>query len=235
MANFTTMSQRIVLIGALLLATGACTTTRNQQAAIPAPELKTGDSWVYEQRNAYNSELLQTLNVSVIDVSNIASTLRITPSPGSEEFTQIINRELNPRKNAVVLGRLRDFEPAYDAHKFPLSVGQTWRSEASSVDPVTKKLLTFKIWGDVVSAEKIRVAAGEFDTLKIVRRVYPNDEEWWRTGTRIRETEWYAPAVRAVVKREERSAYTDTASGEPPLVRPGDWIITTLTSYKLEK
>ncbi|MEY4729146.1 MAG: hypothetical protein RL020_304, partial [Pseudomonadota bacterium] len=109
MANFTTMSQRIVLIGALLLATGACTTTRNQQAAIPAPELKTGDSWVYEQRNAYNSELLQTLNVSVIDVSNIASTLRITPSPGSEEFTQIINRELNPRKNAVVLGRLRDF------------------------------------------------------------------------------------------------------------------------------
>jgi hypothetical protein len=228
------MTLRILSMLAMTLTIGACATARDQPA-ISAPELKTGDSWMYEQRNGYNNELLQTLSVSVIDVSNDASTLRVTPSVGAAEFTQTINRELNPRKNAVVLGRLRDFEPAYDAHKFPLSVGQAWRTEANSVDPITNKLLTFKIWGDVVRAEKIRVPAGEFDTLKIVRRVYPNDEEWWRTGTHIRETEWYAPAVRAMVKREERSAYTDTASGEPPMVRPGDWIITTLTTYKLEK
>jgi hypothetical protein len=148
---------------------------------------------------------------------------------------QTLSRELNPSKNAVVLGLQRDFMPAYDAYKFPLSVGQTWRTQSNSVDPITKKLLTFKTWGDVVGAEKIRVPAGEFDTLKIVRRVYPNDEEWWRDGTRILETEWYAPAVKRIVKREERSYYVDTASGEPPLMRPGDWIVTNLTNYRLEK
>lgn len=227
------MAYRILLMIASALVLSACATARDQPT-LPAPALKTGDSWLYEQRNGFNGEMIQTLAYEVT-ASGDDSTLRVTPSVSPKEFTQTVNRELNPHKNAVVLGRLRDFEPAYAAHKFPLSVGQTWRTEASSVDPVTKKMLTFKIWGDVVGAEKIRVPAGEFDTLKIVRRVYPNDEEWWRTGTRIRETDWYAPAIRAVVKREERSAYTDTASGEPPLVRMGDWVITTLTSYRLEK
>jgi hypothetical protein len=224
------MLLRSLFLFVFFLALGACATARDQPA-IPAPELKTGDSWVYEQTNGYNGELLQTLRVNAEN----ANTLRVTPSTDAAGFIQTINHQLNPSKNAVVLGRQRDFEPAYAAYQFPLSVGQRWRTEANSVDPITNKLLTFKIWGDVVGAERIRVPAGEFDTLKIVRRVYPNDEEWWRTGTRLRETEWYAPAVRAVVRREERSAYTDTASGEPPLARPGDWILTTLTSYKLEK
>ncbi len=223
------MLPRPLCLSFCAIALSACATARDQPA-IPAPALKTGDSWVYEQRNGYNGELLQTLRVNAAD----ANTLRVTPTDGAAEFIQTINNELNPQKNAVVLGRQRDFEPAYAAYQFPLSVGQTWRSEATSIDPVTKKLLTFKIWGDVVSAEKIRVPAGEFDTLKIVRRVYPNDEEWWRSGTRIRETDWYAPVVRAVVKREQRSAYTDTASGEPPLVRPGDWIITELKNFSLQ-
>ncbi len=224
------MLRRSLFIFVLFITLGACATARDQPA-IPAPALKTGDSWIYEQRNGYNSELLQTLSVTVVD----ARTLRVTPSANTAEFIQAINSELNPSKNALVLGRLRDFEPAYDAYKFPLGVGQTWRTESQSVDPISKKLLIFKIWGDVVGAEKIRVPAGEFDTLKIVRRVYPNDEEWWRTGTRILETEWYAPAAKRIVKREERSAYTDTASGEPPLVRNGDWLITELASYRLEK
>jgi hypothetical protein len=224
------MFPRTILLVVSVLALSGCATARDHPA-FAVPELKTNDSWTYEQRNAYNHELVRTLNVKVMDTS----TLRFTASLGSAEFTQTINRELNPSKNAEVLGRLRDFEPAYDAYKFPLSVGQAWRTESKSVDPESKKILTFKIWGDVVGAEKIRVPAGEFDTLKIVRRVYPNDEEWWRTGTRILETEWYAPAAKRIVKREERSAYTDTASGEPPLVRKGDWLITELTSYSLEK
>ncbi|MGB8338048.1 MAG: hypothetical protein WCD07_11890 [Burkholderiales bacterium] len=229
------MPHRILLFLACLIALAACATARDQLPAIPAPELKVGDSWVYEQRNGYNGELLQTLNVNVLDVSGDAIALRVRPSAGVGEFTQILNRELNPRRNAVVLGFQRDFEPAYDAYKFPLNVGQTWRTQGISVDPITKKLLTFKIWGDVVCAEKIRVPAGEFDTLKIVRRVYPNDEEWWRDGTRILETEWYAPTVKRIVRREEDSYYVDTASGQPPLVRRGDWIVTNLTAYKLEK
>jgi hypothetical protein len=229
------MAQRILLILVTLFALGGCVSAREQQPATPAPELKVGDSWAYEQRNAYNHELVQTLEMKVMDVGADAISLRVTPSAGQKEFTQTLSRELNPQRNAVVLGRQRDFEPAYDAYKFPLSVGQTWRTESKSVDPTTKKLLSFKIWGDVVGAEKIRVPAGEFDTLKIVRRVYPNDEEWWRTGTRILETEWYAPAVKRIVKREERSAYTDTATGDPPLVRNGDWLMTELTAYSLEK
>lgn len=225
------MSQRLLLTLISLFALGACAPARAPQPAVPVPEIKIGDTWQYEQRNAYNGELMQTLSVSVIG----AGTLRFTPSTGAAAFIQTIDSELNPRQNALVLGRQRDFEPAYEAFKFPLSVGQTWRTESKSVDPVTKKLLTFKIWADVVGAEKIRVPAGEFDTLKIVRRVYPNDQEWWRDGTRILETEWYAPAVKRIVKREERSSYVDTASGEPPLVRRGDWLVTNLISYQLEK
>jgi hypothetical protein len=228
------MSPRIFCVAVSLLALSACATAREQQAAIPAPELKIGDSWVFEQRYGYNRELLQTLNVDVTEAGSEFIRLRVVPSSGPTEFLQTLTRDLNPRNNAIVLGRLRDFEPAYGAYQFPLSVGQSWRADSMSVDPLTKKNLTFKIWGDVTGTEKIRVPAGEFDTLKIVRRVYPNDEEWWRSATEILETEWYAPAAKRVVRREEKSVYVDTASGLPPLVRRGDWIVTELKSYKLQ-
>lgn len=233
--QFSIKAAEITLIVIGLLALSGCASAPDPRLAVAAPELTAGDSWVYEQRNGYNRELMQTLAVDVLDVRGGDIALRIAPSNSSAEFIQTINRELNPRRNAMVLGPPRDFEPAYAAYKFPLNVGQTWRNESKSVDPISRKLLTFKIWGRVVSAEKIRVPAGEFDTLKIVRQVYPDDDEWWRSGTRIEETEWYAPAAKRIVKREEKSAYTDTASGWPPLVRKGDWVVTTLTSFKLEK
>jgi hypothetical protein len=228
-----TMSPRLFCAIVSLLSLSACATAREQQAPIPAPELKVGDSWLYEQRNGYNRELLQTLSVDVTEAGNDTIKLHVVPSSGPAEFIQTLTREINPRNNAMVLGLLRDFEPAYGAYRFPLNVGQSWRADSMSVDPVSKKNLTFKIWGKVTGAQKIRVPAGEFDTLKIVRRVYPNDDEWWRSGTEILETEWYAPAVKRVVKREEKSEYVDTASGLPPLIRRGDWIITELKSFSL--
>jgi len=111
----------------------------------------------------------------------------------------------------------------------------------------------FPVWidGAVLGWERVKVPAGEFDTLKIQRNVY---FDYWehavRDRSKIRELEWYAPAVKQSVRREASSQYlsylADDGTGRPGFVRvkggkddggggyvQDDWLIYELVEYSV--
>jgi hypothetical protein len=77
----------------------------------------------------------------------------------------------------------------------------------------------------VLGWERVRVPAGEFDAVKVRRRVYL---QYFRLGDRgqsvIDETDWFAPALGQVVRRETTSQYLRLAQrGRPSgLLRVSD-------------
>ena len=59
--------------------------------------------------------------------------------------------------------------------------------------------------------ERISVPAGEFDTIKVRRFVYPGDTYFTQTETRITEVDWYAPALGRPVRTERKSEWLDVS------------------------
>ncbi|MBC7944037.1 MAG: hypothetical protein H7X91_01950 [Burkholderiales bacterium] len=121
-------------------------------------------------------------------------------------------------------------EPAYP---FPLQAGRNW--SVNTTVTVNQKTFAANVRGQALGWERIKVPAGEFDTLKIRRQVYLQDQEWWRSGTEVYEIDWYAPELQQIVRRDTRSEYRDVARGRDPFggnVIKGDWNIVELTSYR---
>jgi len=90
-----------------------------------------------------------------------------------------------------------------------------------------------RVDGKVLGNERIRVPAGEFDTIKVRRFVYVGDWDGFRLETNIMETEWYAPVLGRPVRSESKSEYIDNSqcrrNGCPPI--RGDWNVYELMSH----
>jgi hypothetical protein len=89
----------------------------------------------------------------------------------------------------------------------------------------------------VTGWERVRVPAGEFDALRVQRYVYAGNNEYFRTQEEISQVDWYAPAVRNVVRSEGSSSHIDTSRsgggrGRPLRVR-GDWLVYELASFSV--
>jgi hypothetical protein len=85
------------------------------------------------------------------------------------------------------------------------------------------------LYGSVHGWEKVRVPAGEFDAIKIVRDLYLGDPEWRRSETRRTEFDWYAPEVKWIVKQEWAEEYQDN-SGDSGR-QNGDRLLRELVSF----
>jgi hypothetical protein len=96
--------------------------------------------------------------------------------------------------------------------------------------------------------ERVKVPAGEFDAIKVRRFVVVNYFEYAVRGhSETIELEWYAPAVKQVVRRETSGKYLSflARSGGPivpvrgrgddggPRMELDDWLIAELTRYEI--
>ena len=79
--------------------------------------------------------------------------------------------------------------------------------------------------------ERVRVPAGEFDTVKIHRIIYPGDPGNFRTETRIDETDWFAPALGRSVRTETNSSWEEPC-GRRYCTYRGDWHLRELTEVR---
>lgn len=79
--------------------------------------------------------------------------------------------------------------------------------------------------------------AGEFDTVKIRRLVYPGDPNFDQMETQIIEVEWYALALKRAVRIERRSEWIEPArcGMSAPCDFHGDWDVLELTEVRLMK
>lgn len=196
-----------------------------------------GDTYVYRVINAYNNELRGHLSYRV----DKAEGNRITQSVSADKpglqtpTTEILTPEGKWLRHSIVnRERLVDynFSPAYPAYEFPLEPGKEWSTRVNATNTETNSNHSVRVDGVVLGKERIRVPAGEFDTIKIKRMIYAGDDVYYQQlkETNIFETEWYAPALGRAVRFERNSGYADLSRGVRNRTVRGDWEIFELVS-----
>ncbi len=231
---------RFLLLAALSAAVAACApipvgTPVQSSASAAMPALAIGDSWTYRVRDGYTGLARpdQRLRVTGADPDRV----RVAASrSGGPDETQIFDREWNWLSRPATNLPFFEYSPAYRALSFPLAVGKTWRAKATATDPRDGRRFAVWIQGTVQGWEKVKVPAGEFEALKIRRMVFIDYWEYTLRGrSEIVEYEWYAPAVKQAVRREDRSqhlSYLYSDDMGPTWVRD-DWLIAELVSYSV--
>jgi hypothetical protein len=199
-----------VVIGAFGIAALAAATP-----ALAAGTPSVGDAYTYRLVNGYNKELqaLVRYQVSGVEPDRVSYTVTPDQAAGGVERTEVYSRDgnwlrvpLESHGEAVEYA----FATAYPALVFPLEPGKSWSLRVkASVESARWGPRSVRVDGAVLGSERVRVPAGEFDTIKIRRYVYPGDADYLITETRIVEFDWYAPALGRVVRSERRSDWLD--------------------------
>jgi hypothetical protein len=211
----------------------------------PPPPPHVGDVTVYRALNAYNSEPRGDIQYRVDKVDPNYVFVSVTTSspyagvPHNEVYTPDGNWLRHPVVNHDRQVEY-DFAPPYPAYPFPLDFGRTWSMRVNASDPATRRVVSVRVDGRVVGAERIMTPAGAFDTIKITRRVYAGDFDSFLRETNIEEVEWYSPGLGRSVRMERNSNWIDTSrsgGGEGGLLlrndqlMRGDWTVYELVSY----
>jgi len=212
------------------------------QAAAP-PSISVGETWTYRVRDGYTGLDRGTERYRVDQVAG--GSVTVAHERAGTEDIQIYDGNWNWLRRPATNMQPFNYSPAYQAFDFPLTPGKQWHSLLTATDPADGRRFPVHVNGKVIGWERVKVPAGEFDAIKIVRGVYV---DYWQLSTRgssqIAEVEWYAPAVKQSVRREASSRYwdmlgaTDTglvrasmADGGGPIWRRDDWLIYELVSY----
>ena len=244
---------KILLAAAASLLLSACATqlpqtppsgiTGNVSASAP----KAGGTWRYAVSDGFTRLSRGNVEYRITDVLSDSMTVDVKGFDGerTETYTHGWNWLVRPATNLQTFV----YKPAYQALPFPISAGQTWKHSGTATDPATGKSFPVRIDGEVLGWEKVRVPAGEFDAVKMRRIVYLDYfEQGVRGQSWIIETDWYAPAVGQIARRETTSKYWRLASLQPqyrfvrvgddhsdgdilPRFEQDDWLVYELASY----
>lgn len=243
-----------VLLAALFLAGCAAPLRQSPPAGLPAsvaaPKIAPGASWTYSVRDGFTGLMRPAEHYRVTEAG--AGRVVVTVSrEGQPDETRVFDSEWNGLKHPATNMQAFEYRPAYPAFAFPLAAGKTWKTRLIATDPADGRRFPMTVYGEVLGWERVRVPAGEFDTLKVRRLVY---FDYWehvvRGRSEIIETDWYAPAAGLAVRREATSRYLsylyggigfpffftirvggrDDDGGGPRMIQD-DWLIYELTAY----
>ena len=186
--------------------------TMGPAAGAPA----TGDAYVYQLVNAYNKEVLGKVHYQVgrADAKQISVSVNPDKADAGAARTEIYTPEGNSLQNLLESHGIPleyRFSAAYPAYVFPLDPGKTWSVRVNAEVPTYGQRRSVRVDGKVLGTERIRVPAGEFDTVKVRRFVYPGDAYFPYSETHITEIDWYAPALGRTVRTERNSGWINTS------------------------
>lgn len=169
------------------------------------PVVKVGDVAVYavEQRTD-RRRFDETVTVTSVDQTHIKSK-NLRPKRNPPEIESVLTLDLA----TVVSGASGTrFDPPIAGFKFPLVVGDTWKTSFAG-EATNKSKSKTDLDVRVVAREKVKTPAGEFDSVKIESEGWINGVTW-SGAIRMSEVRWYAPAIGWVVKTE----YKDFRDGQ---------------------
>src|SRR5687767_8323396 len=135
-----------------------------------------GDTAVYRLVNGYNQEVRGHIHNRVDKVDSSGVTVTATPDNpvAGMTHTKLFTKEGNWLRHPVESHGTKvmyKFATAYPTYVHPLEPGQAWSVRINATVPGETKVRSVRIDGKVLRAERIRVPAGAFDTIKIRRLV----------------------------------------------------------------
>lgn len=196
-------------------------------ATVSAPRLGGGERWVYEQINPYNGLLVRTLTDTLEASGSGFSLVRRSDLPG--DLPEVLSV---PKPWEVASERegttQRSYAPALTVIPFPIAPGSSWLETLTATDAHGESRRQ-QTWGRALGWERVTTPAGEFVALRIerYRNLGDRDHNWF--DTYVRETLWYAPAVKRWVRLDWRS--TRQEIGMQPRIEH-DAVVWQLKSFR---
>jgi hypothetical protein len=213
----------------------------SDRGAAEAPVVKPDDVWTYRQINDYTKIDQGVFQLQVTDSSPAGIQTRLTLPGGStvaETYDRMWGWKTVSNRGWDWLSPLAygsptvEFSPPFDSTPFPLRVGQTWSNNVVAVDPSTGGRTAIQISSSARCWEKITVPAGAFVALRIERRSYVQDIQWWKSQTTLRQVDWYLPEVNRVVMTWHDTHYDDYRQRPESMQIRGDRLRWELLEYK---
>lgn len=180
-------------------------------ARVEAPEIRAREQWSYFLRDGDTGEPRGSVRYRVSAVE--ADGLTVVVQHDGRETIERYTRDRNWRERPMTNRQHFRYEPAYAALPFPLEAGKSGRADVRAADPATGRVHRVRIDGKVLGGERVRVPAGELDTLKVRRRVYAGNYDHFRGEEQIVEIDWYAPKAGRLVQQMSSSVDIDTRIG----------------------
>ena len=243
--------RRLVWLGLMVLMAGCITPVSNPYGTpiavgpVNPPALpRASDRFAYLVRNGYNGEPVGQLEYRIDSAERDHYVAGVNPGaayPGQPR-NELYLFDGNWARHALTNhNQLIDYEfnPPLPIYAFPLDARRTWSQRVNARNPATGKVVSVRVDAEVLGGERIVTAAGQFDTVKIYRRIYAGDWDAFLTETTITEVEWYSPEIGRAVRLDRNSEWYDSSrspGGAVPwfnrgLQLRGDWHVFELASW----
>jgi hypothetical protein len=198
----------------LALLCASCAFELERMPFDPSP-VQAGDRWTYRESNAYNGSPRGKTEYQIVATD--------------EEGIRVEVSSDQARTTRVYPSRWSEFE-LVDGRRFIFAADGLER-RAVAFNPETGQSIPITVYSRISGREKVSVPAGEFDAIRISRNIYVADREWYKSPTRIRQSEWYSPSVSPAVKRESRASYDDFRRSHHDGLIEGEWTRWELASH----
>ena len=222
-------------IAVLALGTGGLIAALNFPAALAQDKkaaAAAGDTYVYRVTNKFSKETRGNVTFRLGKGDASGTTYSVEPAGGAGARTQVYDKQGNWLRHPIEShGKLVEyvFSTPGPAYVLPLEPGKSWSQRVKANAADGDRARTVRVDGKVLRNERVKVPAGEFDTIVIQRRVYAGDASQTYTETRTNETEWYAPALGRAVRLERISEWRDIGCrGGSMCDMSGDWDLIEL-------
>ncbi len=158
-----------------------------ENAPANRPELKVGDKWTAERRDAFTKALIFSEETVVTSVSPADVKVSINGSPGT--MTPDLTGRDSPRLTS---------DPGYELLRFPMEVGKKWDFKTRWQFKQSGAKGGARLDVEVKGMESVKVPAGEFEAYKLEASGFMNADSGrnWRASA----TYWYAPKAKSIVR-----------------------------------
>ena len=218
-------SSRILLACAALVL-GGCASQSAVQApmeSVPAPILKSGESWIYAETNPYNRTRLRTVRFTLEARPQGFELVGRSDRPADPVMTETIARPWEVAADSDGAVR-RTFDPPLATLRFPLAAGTSWK-QAVRVTDERGRVLRWSALTRAIRWERVATPAGEFVALRVEREINTGDVEPGWNSTQLSDVVWYVPEVERWVRWEHRLERLERTR-DPRVVR--DWTLWEL-------
>lgn len=194
----------------------------------PSPRVRAGDRWRYVEINAYSGERIAEVAHEVVEASE-RIRMRLVDSRGRPRPEEVYARAWSAVTEATF-----DFPQTYEQPvpivPEPLVVGPSSRLRTAYRVPDASLRFAWQQYLDAVGWERVRVPAGEFDALRVQRRMWFTHVDHMRIDSFRNDVLWYAPAANRWVRREWTGTYRWPGMRWGAPLRE-DWVVQELLDY----